>query len=208
MELLQHYLSLATKSIFIENMILAYFLGMCSFLAVSKKIETSIGMGKAVVFVCGITVPLNWCINNFLLKEGALSWTGIKGMENVDLSFLHLIMFIATIAALVQLVEMIIEKFSASLYTSLGIFLPLITVNCSILGASLFMNERAYTFGESVVFGVSSGSGFALAIVSMAAIRFKLKYSNIPDGLIGLGITMILTGLISMAYLAFSGIQL
>tara|TARA_Y100000994_G_scaffold229941_1_gene215297 strand:+ start:120 stop:746 length:627 start_codon:yes stop_codon:yes gene_type:complete len=208
MELLQHYLSLATKSIFIENMILAYFLGMCSFLAVSKKIETSIGMGKAVVFVCGITVPLNWCINNFLLKEGALSWTGIKGMENVDLSFLHLIMFIATIAALVQLVEMIIEKFSASLYTSLGIFLPLITVNCSILGASLFMNERAYTFGESVVFGVSSGSGFALAIVSMAAIRFKLKYSNIPDGLKGLGITMILTGLISMAYLAFSGIQL
>ena len=208
MELLQHYLSLATKSIFIENMILAYFLGMCSFLAVSKKIETSIGMGKAVVFVCGITVPLNWCINNFLLKEGALSWTGIKGMENVDLSFLHLIMFIATIAALVQLVEMIIEKFSASLYTSLGIFLPLITVNCSILGASLFMNERAYTFGESVVFGISSGSGFALAIVSMAAIRFKLKYSNIPDGLKGLGITMILTGLISMAYLAFSGIQL
>ena len=124
MELLQHYLSLATKSIFIENMILAYFLGMCSFLAVSKKIETSIGMGKAVVFVCGITVPLNWCINNFLLKEGALSWTGIKAMESVDLSFLHLIMFIATIAALVQLVEMIIEKFSASLYTSLGIFLP------------------------------------------------------------------------------------
>ena len=208
MELLQHYLSLATKSIFIENMILAYFLGMCSFLAVSKKIETSIGMGKAVVFVCGITVPLNWCINNFLLKEGALSWTGIKAMESVDLSFLHLIMFIATIAALVQLVEMFIEKFSASLYTSLGIFLPLITVNCSILGASLFMNERAYTFGESVVFGVSSGSGFALAIVSMAAIRFKLKYSNIPDGLKGLGITMILTGLISMAYLAFSGIQL
>ena len=208
MELLQHYLSLATKSIFIENMILAYFLGMCSFLAVSKKIETSIGMGKAVVFVCGITVPLNWCINNFLLKEGALSWTGIKAMESVDLSFLHLIMFIATIAALVQLVEMIIEKFSASLYTSLGIFLPLITVNCSILVASLFMNERAYTFGESVVFGVSSGSGFALAIVSMAAIRFKLKYSNIPDGLKGLGITMILTGLISMAYLAFSGIQL
>ena len=133
MELLQHYLSLATKSIFIENMILAYFLGMCSFLAVSKKIETSIGMGKAVVFVCGITVPLNWCINNFLLKEGALSWTGIKAMESVDLSFLHLIMFIATIAALVQLVEMIIEKFSASLYTSLGIFLPLITVTAEFI---------------------------------------------------------------------------
>jgi len=208
MELLQHYLSLATKSIFIENMILAYFLGMCSYLAVSKKIETSIGLGKAVIFVNGITVPLNWCINNYLLKEGALTWTGIPGTELVDLSFLHLVMFIATIAALVQLVEMIIEKFSASLYTSLGIFLPLITVNCSILGASLFMNERAYTFGESLVFGVSAGAGFALAIISMSAIRFKLKYSNIPDGLKGLGITMILTGLISMAYLAFSGIQL
>ena len=208
MELLQHYLSLATKSIFIENMILAYFLGMCSYLAVSKKIETSIGLGKAVIFVNGITVPLNWCINTYLLKEGALTWTGIPGMETVDLSFLHLIMFIATIAALVQLVEMIIEKFSASLYTSLGIFLPLITVNCSILGASLFMNERAYTFGESAVFGVSAGAGFALAIVSMSAIRFKLRYSNIPEGLRGLGITMILTGLISMAYLSFSGINL
>ena len=208
MELFQHYLSLATKSIFIENMILAYFLGMCSYLAVSKKIETSIGLGKAVIFVNGITVPLNWCINNYLLKEGALTWTRIPGTELLDLSFLHLVMFIATIAALVQLVEMIIEKFSASLYTSLGIFLPLITVNCSILGASLFMNERAYTFGESVVFGVSAGAGFALAIISMSAIRFKLKYSNIPNGLKGLGITMILTGLISMAYLAFSGIQL
>ena len=208
MELLQHYLSIATKTIFIENMILAYFLGMCSYLAVSKKIETSIGLGKAVIFVNGITVPLNWCINNYLLKEGALTWTRIPGTELVDLSFLHLVMFIATIAALVQLVEMIIEKFSASLYTSLGIFLPLITVNCSILGASLFMNERAYTFGESVVFGVSAGAGFALAIISMSAIRFKLKYSNIPNGLKGLGITMILTGLISMAYLAFSGIQL
>lgn len=208
MDLLEHYLSLATKSIFVENMILAYFLGMCSFLAVSKKIETSIGLGKAVIFVNGITVPLNWCINNYLLKEGALSWTGIAGTETIDLSFLHLIMFIATIAALVQVVEMVIEKFSATLYSSLGIFLPLITVNCSILGASLFMNERAYTFGESVVFGTSSGIGFALAIVSMSAIRFKLKYSNIPDGLKGLGITMILTGLISMAYLAFSGIQL
>ena len=208
MELLQHYLSLATKSIFIDNMILAYFLGMCSYLAISKNVKTSIGLGKAVIFVNGITVPLNWCINNYLLKEGALSWTGIPGIETVDLSYLHLIMFIATIAALVQLVEMIIEKFSASLYTSLGIFLPLITVNCSILGASLFMNERAYTFGESVVFGVSAGTGFALAIISMSAIRFKLKYSNIPDGLKGLGITMILTGLISMAYMAFSGIQL
>ena len=208
MELFQHYLSLATKTIFIDNMILAYFLGMCSYLAISKKIETSIGLGKAVIFVNGITVPLNWCINNYLLKEGALIWTGIPGTELVDLSFLHLVMFIATIAALVQLVEMIIEKFSTSLYTSLGIFLPLITVNCSILGASLFMNERAYTFGESAVFGVSAGIGFALAIISMSAIRFKLKYSNVPNGLKGLGITMILTGLISMAYMSFSGIQL
>ena len=208
MELLVHYLSLATKSIFIENILLAYFLGMCSFLAISKNVEASKGIGKAVIFVNGLTVPLNWVINTYLLKEGALSWTHIAALSQVDLSFLRIICFIATIAALVQLVEMIIEKFSASLYTSLGIFLPLITVNCSILGASLFMNERAYTFGESVVFGFSAGVGFALAIVSMSAIRFKLKYSNIPNGLRGLGITMILTGLISMAYLAFSGIQL
>ena len=208
MELLQHYLSLAAKSIFVENMILAYFLGMCSYLAVSKKIETSVGLGKAVIFVNGITVPLNWCINNYLLKEGALTWTGISGMEAIDLSFLHLIMFIATIAALVQLVEMIIEKFSASLYTSLGIFLPLITVNCAILGSSLLMNERSLTFTESTVYGFSSGLGWMLAIMTMAAIRQRLKYSDIPSGLKGLGITMILTGLISIAYLSFSGIQL
>ena len=208
MELLVHYLSLATKSIFIEIILLAYFLGMCSFLAISKNVEASKGMGKAVIFVNGLTVPLNWFINSYLLKDGALSWTGIGLLGEVNLDFLRILCFIATIAALVQFVEMFIDKFSPTLYNSLGIFLPLITVNCSILGASLFMNERGYTFGESVVFGLSSGVGFYLAIVSMAAIRFKLRYSHIPEGLKGLGITMILTGLVSMAYLAFSGIQL
>ena len=192
MELIVHYLSLATKAIFIENILLAYFLGMCSFLAISKNVEASQGIGKAVIFVNGITVPVNWVIKTYFL----------------DLSFLAPICYIATIAALVQFVEMFIDKFSPRLYNSLGIFLPLITVNCSILGASVFMNERGYTFGESAVFGVSSGIGFYLAIVCMAAIRFKLRYSNIPDGLKGLGITMILTGLLSMAYLSFSGIQL
>lgn len=208
MELIVHYLSLATKSIFIENILLAYFLGMCSFLAISKNVEASKGMGKAVIFVNGLTVPLNWFINSYLLKDGALSWTGISVLGEVNLDFLRILCFIATIAALVQFVEMFIDKYSPTLYNSLGIFLPLITVNCSILGASLFMNERGYTFGESVVFGLSSGVGFYLAIVSMAAIRFKLRYSQIPEGLKGLGITMILTGLVSMAYLAFSGIQL
>ena len=208
MELIVHYLSLATKSIFIENILLAYFLGMCSFLAISKNVEASKGMGKAVIFVNGLTVPLNWFINSYLLKDGALSWTGISVLGEVNLDFLRILCFIATIAALVQFVEMFIDKFSPTLYNSLGIFLPLITVNCSILGASLFMNERGYTFGESVVFGLSSGVGFYLAIVSMAAIRFKLRSSQIPEGLKGLGITMILTGLVSMAYLAFSGIQL
>jgi len=208
MELLEHYLSLAAKSIFIENILLSYFLGMCSFLAISKKIEASIGLGFAVIFVSGITVPLNWVLKEFLLNKGALTWTGIPAMAEVDLSFLSFITFIATIAAMVQLVEMLLDKFSPALYNSLGIFLPLIAVNCSILGASVFMSERGYNFGESTVFGVSSGAGFALAIVSMAAIRFKLQYSNIPNGLKGLGITMILTGLLSMAYLSFSGINL
>lgn len=207
-EILSHYISLATKAIFIENILLAYFLGMCSFLAISKKVETSIGLGMAVIFVNGITVPLNWMINTYLLLPGALSWTGIEGMNLVDLSFLTFITFIATIAASVQLVEMLLDKFSPTLYNSLGIFLPLIAVNCAILGSSLFMEERGYTLMESAVFGVGSGIGFAMAIVMMSAIRFKLKYSNVPDGLKGLGITMILTGLMSMAYLSFSGIQL
>ena len=204
---MEGYINLFVKSIFIENMIFAYFLGMCSYLAVSKTVKTAVGLGFAVIFVLSITVPINFLLDTYLLRPGALQWLDTSYAE-IDLSFLSFIMFIAVIASMVQLVEMIIEKFSASLYTSLGIFLPLITVNCSILGASLFMNERAYTFGESVVFGVSAGIGFFLAIVSMSAIRFKLKYSNIPGGLRGLGITMILTGLISMAYLAFSGIQL
>jgi len=208
MDIIINYLSLATKSIFIENILLAYFLGMCSFLAISKNVEASKGMGKAVIFVNGLTVPFNWLINTYLLKDGALSWTGINSLAQVNLDFLRILCFIATIAALVQFVEMFIDKFSPTLYNSLGIFLPLITVNCSILGASIFMNERGYTFGESIVFGLSSGVGFYLAIVTMAAIRFKLRYSNVPDGLKGLGITMILTGLLSMAYLAFSGIQL
>ena len=208
MELLVHYLSLATKAIFIENILLAYFLGMCSFLAISKNVEASQGIGKAVIFVNGITVPVNWFIKTYFLDSGALSWIPIASLSTVDLSFLAPICYIATIAALVQFVEMFIDKFSPRLYNSLGIFLPLITVNCSILGASVFMNERGYTLGESAVFGFSSGVGFYLAIVCMAAIRFKLRYSNIPDGLKGLGITMILTGLLSMAYLSFSGIQL
>ena len=207
-EILSHYISLATKAIFIENILLAYFLGMCSFLAISKKVETSMGLGMAVIFVNGITVPLNWMINTYLLMPGALSWTGISATESVDLSFLTFITFIATIAASVQLVEMLLDKFSPTLYNSLGIFLPLIAVNCAILGSSLFMEERGYTLSESAVFGIGSGIGFAMAIVMMAAIRTKLKYSNIPDGLKGLGITMILTGLMSMAYLSFSGIQL
>ena len=207
MDLLVHYLSIATKSIFIENILLAYFLGMCSFLAISKNVEASKGIGKAVIFVNAITVPVNWFIKNYLLDPGALSWIH-SSFSTVDLSFLKLLCFIATIAALVQFVEMFIDKFSPSLYNSLGIFLPLITVNCSILGSSVFMYERAYTLGESMVFGVSAGVGFYLAIVCMAAIRFKLRYSDIPDGLKGLGITMILTGLLSMAYLSFSGIQL
>ena len=208
MDILTHYLSIATKSIFIENILLAYFLGMCSFLAISKNVEASKGIGKAVIFVNGITVPFNWIIKTYLLDEGALSWTGIGQLSNINLDFLTFICFIASIAALVQFVEMFIDKFSPTLYNSLGIFLPLITVNCSILGASLFMNERGYDFGESVVFGFSSGFGFYLAIVCMATIRFRLRYSNVPDGLKGLGITMILTGLLSMAYLSFSGIQL
>ena len=207
-EVLEHYLSLATKAIFIENILLAYFLGMCSFLAISKKVETSIGLGMAVIFVNGITVPLNWVMKTYIISPGELKWTNISGIDKVDLSFLKYIVFIAIIAATVQLVEMLLDKFSPSLYNSLGIFLPLIAVNCAILGSSLFMGERGYNLAESTVFGISSGVGFAMAIVMMSSIRFKLKYSNVPDGLKGLGITMILTGLLSMAYLSFSGIQL
>lgn len=208
MEILSHYLSLAAKSMFVENILLAYFLGMCSFLAVSKKVETAVGLGAAVIFVLFITTPANWAINEFLLKEGALSWVPVSGMESVDLSFLSFITFIAVIAAMVQLVEMVIDRFSPALYNALGIFLPLIAVNCAILGSSLFMQEREYSFGESAVFGLSSGAGWALAIIAMAAIRTKLKYSHVPGGLKGLGITMLLTGLMAIAFLSFGGIQL
>lgn len=199
--MLEHYLSLAVTSIFIENILLAYFLGMCSFLAVSKKVETAVGLGAAVTFVLTLTTPLNWLLHHFLLRKGAL-------IEGVDLSFLTFITFIATIAAAVQLVEMVMDKFSPALYAALGIFLPLIAVNCSILGSSLFMVEREYGFGDSIVFGFSSGIGWALAIVAMAAIRYKLRYSNVPQGLRGLGITMLMSGLMAIAFMAFSGIKL
>ncbi|MFC1550710.1 NADH:ubiquinone reductase (Na(+)-transporting) subunit E [Candidatus Neomarinimicrobiota bacterium] len=203
--MLEHYISLAVKSIFIENIVLAYFLGMCSFLAISKKVETSIGLGMAVVFVLTITTPVNWILHHYFLEESALAWAGLP---DVDLSFLNFIVFIAVIAAMVQLVEMIIDRFMPALYMNLGIFLPLIAVNCAILGGSLFLVERQYTFGESTVFGFGSGIGFLLAITSMAAIRHKIRYSNVPVSLRGLGITMLLTGLLSMAFMAFSGIDL
>jgi len=201
-------LNLAIKSIFIENILLSFFLGMCSYLALSKKVNTAMGLGVAVIFVMTITTPANWFINEFFLKPHALAWTGVASLKALDLEYLAFISFIAVIAAMVQLVEMFIEKTSPKLYSALGIFLPLITVNCAILGASLFMQERNYSFAESVVFGAGSGTGWALAIMSMAAIRHKMRYSNVPDGLRGLGITMLATGLIAMAFMAFSGISL
>jgi len=203
--MLEHYLSLFVKSVFVENILLAFFLGMCSFLAVSKKVETSVGLGAAVIFVLTITTPASWFVHTFLLKEGALSWAGLG---ELDLSFLEFITFISIIAAMVQLVEMILDKYSPKLYTALGIFLPLIAVNCAILGASLFMVERDYTLGEATVFGFGSGFGWFLAIIAMAAIRTKMRYSNVPAGLKGLGITMLITGLMSMAFMIFAGIQL
>ena len=202
---MEHYLSLITKAVFVENILLAYFLGMCSFLAVSKKVDASIGLGFAVIFVLTITAPVNWFLYGYLLGDGALVWLGFP---EVNLSFLKPIVFIAVIAAMVQLVEMIIDNFSPSLYQSLGIFLPLIAVNCSILGGSLFLVERNYTLMESVVFGFGSGLGWFLAIVAMASIRYRLRYSNVPPKLRGVGITMLLTGLISIAFMSFGGIQL
>ncbi|WP_017733624.1 NADH:ubiquinone reductase (Na(+)-transporting) subunit E [Nafulsella turpanensis] len=200
-------INLGIKSIFIENMIFAYFLGMCSYLAVSKKVSTATGLGLAVVFVLTITVPVNWLLQVFVLQEGALSWISAD-FASVNLSFLQFIMFIAIIAAMVQLVEMIIEKVSPALYGSLGIFLPLIAVNCAILGSSLFMVQRDYTLTEATVFGFSSGIGWLLAIVALAAIRERLKYSNVPDGLKGLGITFLITGLMGMAFMSFMGINI
>ncbi len=199
------YLSLFIKAVFIENLALAFFLGMCTFLAVSKKISTAIGLGVAVMVVQAITVPANNFIYHKLLKEDALVWMGIEG---VDLSFLALLSCIGVIAALVQILEMVLDKFFPALYHALGVFLPLITVNCAILGGSLFMIERDYTFNESVVYGVGSGFGWALAITVMAGVREKLKYSDIPKGLEGLGITFITAGLMSLGFMAFSGIQL
>ena len=202
---MEHYINLALKALFIENLALAFFLGMCTFLAISKKIETALGLGIAVIVVQSITMPVNNLLYQYVLKDGALAWAGLP---DVDLSFLGLISYIGVIAAMVQIVEMAIDKFSPALYAALGIFLPLIAVNCAILGASLFMAERSYTLGESVVFGFGSGIGWMLAIVSMAAIRQKLRTAHVPAPLRGLGITFIVTGLIAMAFMTFSGIQL
>jgi len=204
---MEAYLSLAVKAIFVENMALAFFLGMCSFLAVSKKVETAIGLGAAVIFVLSITCPLNQVLYHFLLQEGALAWVS-PSLAEVDLSFLSFLTFIGTIAAMVQIVEMALDKYLPTLYASLGIFLPLIAVNCAILGASLFMVERDYGFGESIVYGVGSGIGWALAVIALAALREKMRYSHIPEGLRGLGITFILTGLMAIGFMAFAGIQL
>jgi len=202
---MESLLGLFVKAIFVENLALTFFLGMCTFLAISKKIETAFGLGVAVVVVQAITVPANHLIYQFLLKEGALAWAGLP---DTDLSFLGLISYIGVIAAMVQILEMVLDRFFPRLYNALGIFLPLITVNCAILGGSLFMVERAYSLPESVVYGVGSGVGWALAITLLAGIREKLKYSDVPDGLQGLGITFITAGLMSLGFMAFSGIQL
>ena len=198
-------LNLFVKAVFIENMALAFFLGMCTFIAVSKKVDTAIGLGAAVIFVLGITCPLNYLIYTYLLKEGALAW---MGFPEVDLSFLSFLAFIGSIAAAVQIVEMSMDKYAPALYNALGVFLPLIAVNCAILGASLFMVERDYNFAESVTFGLGSGVGWALAIVALAALREKLRYSNVPPGLRGLGMTFMITGLMSIGFMAFGGIQI
>ncbi len=201
-------INIFVKSIFVDNMVFAYFLGMCSFLAVSKTVDTSVGLGAAVIFVLGITVPVNYLLNDYILKPGALAWID-PAFAKVDLSFLSFIIFIAIIAAIVQLVEMVVEKFSPSLYNSLGIFLPLIAVNCAILGGSLFMQQRDYqSLGQATAFGVGSGVGWFLAIVAIAAIREKIRYSKVPPALRGIGITFILTGLMGIAFMSFLGIKL
>ncbi|MBC7197353.1 MAG: NADH:ubiquinone reductase (Na(+)-transporting) subunit E [Deferribacterales bacterium] len=203
--MLEAYLSLFVKSVFVENMALAFFLGMCTFLAVSKQIETAKGLGIAVIVVQTITVPVNNLIYQHILREGALSWLGF---ENVDLTFIGLVTYIGVIAALVQVLEMFLDKFMPALYNALGIFLPLITVNCAILGGTLFMVQRNYNFGESVVYGLGSGVGWALAIVTLAGIREKMKYSDVPKGLDGIGITFIMAGIMAIAFMLFSGIKL
>ena len=205
---MENLLNIFVRSVFIDNMIFAYFLGMCSYLAVSKTVKTSFGLGIAVVFVLLITVPVNYLLDNFVLKAGALSWLLGESAANIDLSFLSFIMFIAVIAAIVQLVEMVVEKFAPALYNQLGIFLPLIAVNCAIFGGVSFMVQRDYNFSESIVYGFGSGIGWMLAIVTMAGIREKMKYANVPAGLRGLGITFITTGLMALGFMSFSGVQL
>ncbi|MFO7371265.1 MAG: NADH:ubiquinone reductase (Na(+)-transporting) subunit E [Bacteroidales bacterium] len=205
---MENLFNLFIRNVFTENMVFAYFLGMCSYLAVSKTVKTAVGLGIAVIFVITVTVPVNWLIENYLLKSGALTWLG-SSFEEVDLGFLSFLLFIAVIAAMVQLIEMVVEKISPSLYNALGIFLPLIAVNCAILGASLFMQEREYgTIAEATVFGFGAGFGWALAIVLLAAIREKLKYSNVPAPLRGLGLAFIITGLLAIAFMGFSGIKI
>ena len=199
------YLSLFLKAVFVENMALSFFLGMCTFIAISKRIEAALGLGIAVIVVQSITVPVNNLIFNYLLREGALAWLGFP---DIDLSFLGYLSYIGVIAAIVQILEMFLDKYVPTLYNALGVFLPLITVNCAILGGSLFMVERDYNFGESIVYGIGSGGGWALAIVILAAVREKLKYSDIPEGLRGLGITFMIVGLMSLGFMSFSGIQL
>ncbi len=202
------YLSLFIRSVFIENMALSFFLGMCTLLAISKKIEAAIGLGIAVVAVLAITVPVNNLLYTYLLAEGALSWTGIESMKTVDLSFLGLLSYIGVIAAIVQILEMVLDRYMPALYNTLGVFLPLITVNCAIMGASLFMVERDYDFGESVVYGIGAGIGWALAIVALAGIREKLKYSDMPHGLRGLGGAFMIVGLMSLGFMSFGGMNL
>ncbi|MEZ5106123.1 MAG: NADH:ubiquinone reductase (Na(+)-transporting) subunit E [Draconibacterium sp.] len=205
---MEHYINIFIKSIFIENMVFAYFLGMCSYLAVSKKVSTAAGLGIAVIFVLGITLPVNYLLENYVLKEGALAWLS-PAFAEVDLSFLSFIMFIAVIASMVQLVEMVVEKFAPVLYNQLGIFLPLIAVNCAILGGSLFMQQKEFVnIGEASVYGLGSGVGWFLAIIGIAAIREKIEYSNVPAPLRGLGITFIVTGLMGLAFMGFMGIKL
>lgn len=203
----EHYVSLFIRAVFIENMALAFFLGMCTFIAISKKIESAIGLGIAVTVVLGVTIPINQLLLSVLLNEGALTWIS-EDLAGVDLRFLGLLTYIAVIAAVVQILEMFLDKFVPALYNALGVFLPLITVNCAILGATLFMVERDYTFGESVVYGFGAGIGWSLAILTLAGIREKLKYSDVPEGLKGLGITFITVGLMSLGFMSFSGVQL
>lgn len=202
---MENLISIGVNSIFVGNILLSYFLGMCSFLAVSRNLQTAAGLGVAVIFVMALTTPVNWLIYHLLLAPGALAWAGFP---NLNLSFLKLILFIAQIAAIVQILEMVIDRYSAGLYTALGVYLPLITVNCAILGVSLFMVERNYSFAETVVYGSGSGVGWCLAIVAMAAIQKKLRYANVPSGLQGFGLSMIVTGLIAIGFMLFAGIDI